>query len=85
MFGVTIHNNGSRTLPPRTFPPQSVYIDHRYVDYLQLIESTEICGVNLLLQMEVINSTKWKKQLVYEGYIHVFQKRLASGIDSYEC
>ena len=30
--------------------------------------------------MEVITSTEGKKQLAYEGYIYVFQKRLASGI-----
>ena len=35
--------------------------------------------------MKVITSTKGKKQLAYEGYIYVFKKKLASGIDSYEC
>ena len=35
--------------------------------------------------MEVLTSTKGKKQLAYEGYIYVFQKKLASGTDSYEC
>ena len=39
----------------------------------------------VILQMKVITSTKGKKQLAYEGYIYVFQKKLASGIDSYEC
>ena len=35
--------------------------------------------------MEVLTSTKGKKQLAYEGYIYVFQKKLASGTDTYEC
>ena len=38
-----------------------------------------------ILQMEVITNTKRKKQLAYEYYIYVFQKKLALGIDSYEC
>ena len=38
-----------------------------------------------IFKMEVITSTKGKKQLVYEGYVFVFQKKLASGTDSYEC
>ena len=42
-------------------------------------------NLTILFQMEVITSTKGKKQLAYEGYIYVFQKKLATGIDSYEC
>ena len=36
-------------------------------------------NLTILLQTEVIPSTKGKKQLAYEGYIYDFQKKLETG------